>query len=385
MLKLALVNEKEWPLHAKLKQGGEIDTTQFVVAARNLSSGIGKNSADVILLGPYACNPDFVAELEKFVLKSPTIPVLLVCSDLSPDILIAVMRAGVREVLPNDNESTVLEAIKRVGSRVHSSGGGSGGCRQFGFISAKGGDGGSCVAANLAAAIAELNTEARILALDLSLPFGDLEMYLSDTPAKHDLADFSDEVDRLDTSLLESMVHPVSENLELIASPRAFEKVIHVVPDNVSRFLEIAGAAYQFQVIDLGSSIDPVGLQVIERLDYLVIVATLTMPSLRRTGQLLRLCESLGYPLDKVLVVVNKYSSKAAISKDDFESAMGKKIFKLLPQDSDAVQESLLKGVSIVSNTPKSPLTREIKDWASELTGISTNESKSLWHRFGIK
>jgi pilus assembly protein CpaE len=383
-MNIALISSKNSPFDTGYSKLVGHVVSHMEASLEEISTNTRGNRFDLVFFRGYPLDQRLLAQLTGFVAAFPTTAIIVVGSCASSDYLMELMRAGVREVIPNDSVGLLEDAIKRFSGRVVSSSSALK-SQRIAFVSAKGGDGSSCVAANLATAIADLDPDRRTLAVDLSLPFGDLEMYLADAPAKHDLADFSDEVDRLDKALLESMVHSVSGNLDLIASPRAFEKVIHVVPESVSQLLDIATGSYQTQIIDLGSSIDPIGLQVIEKLDLLVIVATLTMPSLRRTGQLLRLCESLNFPLNKVLVVINKYSSKAALSEGDFESALGKKISRLLPQDSEAVQESLLKGVSVAVNTPKSPFVRELKDWASELTGVTTTESKSLWHRLGIK
>jgi pilus assembly protein CpaE len=96
------------------------------------------------------------------------------------------------------------------------------------------------------------------------------------------------------------------------------------------------------------------------------------------------LWDSLGYSMDKIEVVMNRYSSKSAIQIEDFEKAIGKKVARCLPADSDGVQESLLKGLPTVQIQPKSEFSRTISDWASDFSG-KPREEKSLWRRFGIK
>ncbi len=88
-------------------------------------------------------------------------------------------------------------------------------------MSAKGGDGATYLTANLAAALAD-NPECRVLTIDLSLPFGDLDMYMTGNTTSNNLATFSNQIDRIDGALLDSMAHHVSGNLHLIPSPTIF-------------------------------------------------------------------------------------------------------------------------------------------------------------------
>lgn len=358
--------------------------TRIVAPLQQLQEQVVGRSPDVVFVSGFAQNEHLLSCLEQLCQALPTTAIVPHVPNPDPDFLLNLMRTGVREVLTSETPAAVSEGLARVQTRntpgktsvLHRA-------RRIAFMSAKGGDGGTCVAANIATALVRDPTQ-RVLIIDLSLPFGDIEMYLTNKPITHDLADFSEEVARLDSALVDSMVHKLSDNLHLIVSPPSFDKVIHVSPDHVVRLIDAISYDYDFVLIDVGAGVDPVSLSVLEKLDLLVVVGTLTVPSLRRTSQILRLWESLGYPVSKVAIAINRFSHKASIQISDFEKASGKKISRTLPNDTSAVQESLLKGIPSISLDPKSEFSQALFEWADELAGKPA-QSKSLWHRLKSK
>jgi pilus assembly protein CpaE len=291
------------------------------------------------------------------------------------------MRAGVREVIVDSTPETIRQVIER--TRLRTQGAGISQGRVFGFVSSKGGDGGSCITANLAFALSQ-EPNTRVLAVDLSLPFGDLDMYLTGNNHPQDLADISSQTDRLDQSLLNSMVQHISPTLDLIPSPTTFEKIVHIEPERVSELIHIATSCYDYILVDFGSSFDQVGIWVLENLDELCIISTPSLPSLRRAGLLLKLWQEFEKPMSRIEIILNRADTSVPISSTEIEKVIGRPINKRFPSDAEAVQESLLIGQPLLQAAPKSKLSKTIVDWSADLTG-SIPRKRSLWQRLKIK
>ncbi|NTW56054.1 MAG: AAA family ATPase [Chlorobiaceae bacterium] len=345
-----------------------------------------KNPDLVFLVGFEPSEPKYIQELEKLCLALPKTAIVVLHPYAQHDHLLSLMRAGVREVIIDSEPDTLKQVIERVRLRakgpVVSLG------QVFGFVSSKGGDGSSCIAANLAYALSKEH-ETRVLAVDLSLPFGDLDLYLTRETNPQDLADISSQSNRLDKSLLDSMVQHLSPTFDLIPSPSTFEKIVQIEPDRVSELITIATNFYDFVVVDFGSSLDQVGIWVIEQLDELCIVFTPTLPSLRRTGQLLQLSKEFEKPLSHIEIILNRADTSGSISSAEIEKVIGRPIDKRIPSDFEALQKSILFGQPFVQATPKSKLSRTIVNWAEHITDKKTTENRypksSLWHRLKIK
>ena len=337
---------------------------------------------DLLLLAGLEPGDALLEVIETLSAALPASAIVLICTTPEPGFLMRAMRAGVREVLSSDAPAVIASVIARAQSRLHvtrASQAPPGRC--IGFMPAKGGDGCTCVMANLGAEIAK-TPGLRVLLIDLSLPFGDVELFLTSESAAHDLADFSDEIERLDGALLEVMTHHLAPNLHLIHAPQSLAQLLHVTPTYVERLIHIALHHYDYVLIDMG--LDAISLSVLELLDQLVVVSTASLPSVRRASQIMRLWESLGYTADKLSLVVNRMGSSPQVQLGDLEKAVGLKVSRVLPEESDQMEESLLKGVAAILLKPRSGFAKAIATWAAQLTGQPTT-GKSLWHRFGIK
>jgi pilus assembly protein CpaE len=363
----------------------ELGQYQFVQLVGEIKDMVRQLSAKkhdlVFLLGFDPTDPHYMHEVEKLCLALPRATIVALHPGIQPELLLALMRAGVREVITDSSSETLQYVIERAHLRVKGVSVNRG--RVFGFVAAKGGDGCSCIAANFAYALSQ-KPGVRVLAIDVSLPFGDLDMYLTRDNHAQDLADISSQSDRLDQSLIDSMVQHISPALDLIPSPNTFEKIIHIEAERVSELLRIAINFYDYILVDLGTSFDQIVLWVLDRIEDLCIVATPSLPSMRRAGQLLKLWRELEKPMSRVEIILNRADSNARITSAEIEKVIDKSINRSIPSDDEAVKESLLMGKSLLQVAPKSKLSKTIVDWSVLITG-SSQPKQSLWQRLKIK
>jgi pilus assembly protein CpaE len=335
----------------------------------------------IFLVGFDPTAPHYIQEVENLCLALPHAAIVALHPQAQPELLLSLMRSGVREVIVDSNPATLQKVIERANLRAKGVSIRRG--RVFGFVSSKGGDGTSCIAANLAFALSQVS-DTRVLAVDLSLPFGDLDLYLTGDSHPQDLADISSQTDRLDESLLDSMVQHLSPTLDFIPSPATFEKIVGIEPERVSALIQIATNFYDYILVDLGSSFDQIGIWVLEHLNELCIVSTPSLPSLRRAGQLIKLWKEFEKPMSLIQIILNRADTTVPISEAEIEKVIGKPIGKRIPSDAEALQKSLLIGKPFLQMAPKSRLSKTIVDWAADLTG-SNNRKQSLWERLKIK
>jgi pilus assembly protein CpaE len=358
--------------HTTSLQGTLADLPRRVVAC----------GPDLVLVRGFEADQAQIDALETLCTALPGVAVALVRSTPEPDLLIRAMQAGVREVIASDDKTVIAAVISRVHSRLQSQrttevtpG------RCIGFMPAKGGDGSTCALANLATEMAK-NHSLRLLLIDLSLPFGDLEMFLTKEAGAHDLGGFSDEIDRLDGPLLEQMTHHLAPNLHMIHGPQSLDHLLHVTPAYVERLIGITRNHYDYVLIDLG--LDAISLSALAMLDQLVLVCAMSLPSVRRASQIIHLWTSMGYSPDKLTLVVSSVSGSAPVALSDLEKTLGLRVSRVLPQEMDGMQASLLNGVACITLKPRSEFAKAIAAWAAEITGQST-PGKSIWQRLGIK
>lgn len=381
-MNIVVYSPKLWEVPDVQLSQGHHKVSRLVGVPEGMVRQITAQNPDfVLIVGFDPAEPHYIQEVEKLCLALPLAAIVALHPQAQPELLLSLMRAGVREVIVDSTPETLKQVIERAQLRtkgpIVSQG------RVIGFVSSKGGDGSSCIAANLAFALSQVSNTS-VLAVDVSLPFGDLDMYLTGDNHPQDLADISSQSDRLDQSLLDSVVQHLNPALDLIPSPATFEKILEIDPERVSKLIQIAKDYYDYILVDLGSSFDQVGTWVLEHIDQLCIVTTPSLPSLRRAGQLLKLWKEFDKPMSRIEIIFNRADITVSISSAQIEKLIGRTINKRFPSDAEAVQESLMIGQSILKGSPNSKLSKTIVEWAAELTG-SSQRKLSIWERLKIK
>jgi pilus assembly protein CpaE len=386
-MKIVVCADPSWQRPPQFIEGKLNQVVYLQEPLNQLLESVKRHAPELLLFVGYKENKEYLEHLEHLCLALPETSVVPITANLDSQYLMLLMQVGVREVLASDNPQELSALLNRIRQRrpmklEQTSNGQTAFC--FGFMSAKGGDGGTCIATNFAAALASQITQP-VLLLDLSIPFGDAAIYAGGDLPVSDLSDFLSEIDRLDHDLFQHMVTKVKPNFHMIASPPTYEKILTIEPEQVEKLIRIILHEYQYVVIDIGTSIDNVSLRVLDLLHSMVVVATLTMPSLRRTSQIIGLWRSLSLDVAKLEVVINRYDAdNKEIDLSHFESALEKNIMRSLPTDAKNVQKSLVQGSLLLDFDPKSRLVKSLQQWATDITG-QRKTRKSFWNLFGTK
>ena len=183
-----------------------------------------KPAAAIIALGPNADNA--VRFIERLNTECPETALISAAQDASPDMILRSLRAGAREFLripiSSDELRTVLDRVSEVITNKVEAPKKQG--RMVAVFSSKGGCGTSFIATNLAAA-----TASKTVLVDLNLQAGDLPLFLG-LEAKYSIADMVEKRQRLDETLINSLVTPHSKNLSLLAAPREADSADEIEP-----------------------------------------------------------------------------------------------------------------------------------------------------------
>lgn len=343
------------------------------------------SAPDVIFIG-LVPEENLLALVEWLKRSYPRAAIIPHVTSPNSDLLLRLMRAGIADVLTQETPTAMRELAERaVGGAAapESQASAAPSLHRIAFMSAKGGAGSTVLMANLGLALARLGS-LRVLLVDLAVPFGDLDIYLTTERPDHDLADLTAEVERLDQPLFKAMVHHINDQVDLIACPQGVERVMQITPASVMRLIATAGAGYDMVLLDFGSSIDPVKLQLLETLDRLAIVAMLDIPNARHTSQMFALLNGLEFPVEKISLIINRSGRGAAITPEEMEGAVGRPVARMVPDAGNLIAESLARGLPAIAAQPSSDFAVDIDEWATELLGLP-KKRKSLWQRLRNK
>ena len=321
--------------------------------------------------------------LERLALTHPELQYVLVAHELTPDILMRAMRAGVREALPMPVTSGALcEAVQRLSRKrtssvntPHRHG------EVLALLSRKGGSGATFVAANLAHILSQ-REGARVALIDLNLQFGDAALFVSSEKGGSHVDDVARNISRLDADLLQSSMTHVGANLWVLPAPEDPARGSDVQPQHVEAIVQLAKRMFDFVVIDAGRSLSAVTLKALDLSDRIYPVLQLTLPFIRDARRLRDVFASLDYAPRKIEWIVNRFQKGGDITLDDLKKALAADRIVTLPNQYDVVASSVNQGVPVDRLAPGSAITRALRELA---VGIAPNlepaRSKGL---FGV-
>ena len=347
--------DKPYPLVAML--GG----MQQVVAAAE------QERPDLLMLEGQGLSAMDLRILSHVTSRFPDLGVFMLCSDQSPEFLIEVMRAGVREVLPTPLSRTVLmEAVERFQQRIMLARMPVNQCQVLAFIPCKGGSGATFLATNIAYTLAALEGK-RVALFDLNLQFGDASLFVHDRPPATSIADIARQIQRLDGSFLASSMVQVLPNFGVLAAPEEAEKAAEIKPEHINGLFQVAIKHYDFLILDVGRELDGVSLQALDRADLIFPVLQQSLPSIREAKRMSNVFRALSYANDKLRLIVNRYEKKADITLADVENTLNLGIFKVVPNDYMVVTRAVNQGNPVINLAPRSPVAKSVQEIAHEL------------------
>lgn len=314
-----------------------------------------------------------LAWAEMAIASAPGLHMVLTGPYLSPDELLAVMRAGVREYLPEPSGEQILEAIARARPQPRAAEPAREKSGQVAVVYApKGGSGKSTLAANLAVALFQVSGQ-RVQLMDLSLQFGDLDLLLNLQPQKT-VADLIPVVHDMDTRALEQTLTPSPIGVRLLAAPVRLEDAEALREEHIERTFEVLRAQQGWTVVDTASQLDANNCKAIELADVVYIPLRLDLASIRRVARTFEVWKELGIDTAKVRLVA--WSDKSEISAGDVARTLGRPIAHQLPWDPQAVAAAVNQGIPLMIGQPSTPLAQAIRTLAVQLCGYA-DESKA--------
>lgn len=314
-----------------------------------------KPMAAIISLGPES--EQGIKFIKRLSLELPKMAIISAANNLSPELLLQSLRSGAREFLhlpiSAQELKTVLDRVAEFCAGQVETPKKKG--RMISVFSSKGGCGTSFIATNLAAAIA-----ARTVLVDLNLQAGDLPLFLGVTP-KYSFADMAENRARLDDALINSFVTPYSTNLSLLAAPKEADSADEIEPEHVFDVLRKLRESYDYVVLDPQHTFDSITLAALDQSDEIILVLTLDIPAIRSTQRALEIFDRLGYPRQKVRIVVNRWSKQIDLDLRQVEKFLGEPVIGYVPSDYQTAVTSINLGQPLVQSDPNSKIALEIK------------------------
>lgn len=294
---------------------------------------------------------------------SPDTLIICAAQNPSPEMILESLRAGACEFLRlpiiSEEFKTVLERVELFSAGRRQTAKKTG--RIIAVNSGKGGSGTSFVAANLAALL-----EASTVLVDLNLRAGNLDVFFGIKP-KFSIYDLVMNRARLDESLLNSYLTPLSAQLWLLPAPRELVAAEDLHAQHLVEVLQFLREHFDYVVLDLPHTLDGNSVAVLDQTDDILLLFTPDILSARGAQRAWLLFNQLGYPREKVHLVVNRWSKKANLPLEPVEEFLGARVACHLSNDYLQVIESVNQGQPISKVASDSVLAADFRQLATLL------------------
>lgn len=306
-----------------------------------------------------------VEEIRHLLSRFPRLSVFVTAQEKNPDWILGVMKAGAVAYLlkPLDSAdlSEELHKVGRLWVQPSPAAKAEKAAKIISIYNPLGGMGTTTIAVNLAASLAGENEKVALV--DLNLFSGDISSFLDVNPS-YTLSSVTSNIARLDASFLMTTMTRHSSGVYVLAEPLEVEETFDITPEQVKRVLSILKAAFTYIVIDTGGHLAGCNMAAFESSDFVLFNTVLGLPSLKNAKRYLSAMSKKGLRKDKVKLVVNRYIHKADIRVEDAEKVLDFKVFQTIPNEYADVVDSINKGIPLVTLTPRSAVSRAIKNLA---------------------
>lgn len=359
---------------------------------------------DVVLMDINMPDMDGITATEKIKKIIPYAQIVILSVQNDPNYMRRAMMAGARDFLakpPTVDELT--SAIRRAGAMAHSekamvtpivttvSGRGviqTGGLGlSLGSIvmvySPKGGTGCTTIATNLAVSLH--NKETPVVLVDANFQFGDVAVFLNEQ-VRYSILDLASRSEELDNELIdEVLINHASSGIRLLAAPPRPEYAENVEGDQLAKILQFLRRRFSYVIVDTSSTLTDAVLATLDQTDLIVLVINQDIPSIKSARMFLDLIDGLKVERQRVLLVMNKYDKRIAITPERVSESFKQELQAVIPLEERVVVPSVNRGVPFMLMDKSRPVARSILSLAEvirhRISTIQTNAEQVIERR----
>lgn len=347
-----------FPQREDLAHVDHVDEVESSLAAAD-------NDLDVLLFDS-AVSVENVLETARWLRTrgTPT-AVLAVVESVTQDLLRSALRAGVTDLLAADvTDDELREALADAEAVARAQRGSHGGASERGgggkivtVFSTKGGSGKSVVATNLALLLRQ-RTGSSVVLVDLDLQSGDLAIMLQLMPA-WTIYDATENIERLDLEALRGYLTPHHGGISLLAAPLEPALADTVSGPAVHTVLELLSQAFDYVVVDGPAFFTDQVLAALDVTDECILVASMDVPSVKNLKLSLGTFQQLGFPRDRLHLVLNRADSKVGLRIQEVEKSLDTRIDVSIPSSRE-VPLSVNQGTPLADGKGRSAVVAAI-------------------------
>jgi len=251
-------------------------------------------------------------------------------------------------------------------------------------FSLRGGVGVSTVAANLSVGMAQVWSEPVCL-VDMALINGQSALML-DVPLRNGWSDLAGvRVNEIDSEMIQHILLSHESGLRVLACPKRFEDAELLGVEQVQRALNLLKTQFEYLIFDLPHDFSATTIAALDAADRIVLLLSPELSSVRSASVALEVFEKLGYPSEKIKLLLNWTFSGKGLARVEIEKAIKRKVDIVLPNVGDALVSALTYGKPPTFQDPNGPIGALFEDLAYHWSKESHRSSAPQIAKDGYK
>lgn len=247
-----------------------------------------------------------------------------------------------------------------------------------------GGAGTTVMAANIATKIRDF-TKARVLLMDGCYQFGVLATVMGARPSNN-LADITSGV-QIRPHSVEAYTVKCKSGVELLPAPRNPEDQPKFTPQIVAEIVSNAAQMWDYIVIDTANTMEEPNLTFLDYSDQIYMILVPEVTAIRRLLAWLGLMAKLGYPAEKIHIILNKHLEESDISPALISQRLQRKLLGVINFDYENMGRSINTGNLVVEGNPLCEVSVQISNMVRESLfppdKVAKEQSGFLYRLFG--
>ena len=348
---------------------------------------------DVLLLDVDPHSQEDIENIRSIITERfPKVPVVATAAEPTLQDVRQLMRMGVVDVVPQPvNEADLAAALDFAGhTKGQDDDDDEGRGRIVSFLKSGGGGGATTMAVQVAHLLAPRfkGEDSKVCVLDFDIQHGMAALYM-DLDNRVGLVDLVDSPERLDGSLLRSVMGHHESGVDVLAAPRDMMPLEAMSLDFVDSCLRVATREYRYVLIDLPAAYTEWSQRALKASDMIALVVQLTVPNVRQARRLLDALAVDGLGEIPTKLLINRYEKGwgKSVRLNQAEKALGRPADFCIANDYQTVSEAINQGVPLSRIGRRTKVEKSLRQFVDaivkELVGGEVRSEPRLKIRLG--
>jgi pilus assembly protein CpaE len=367
-----------------LNSENEFTLVDILASKEMLARQIRAAEPDILLVDSQLQSESTMDIIDDLALQFPSAAVVAILANNDPLVAQQVMLAGARAFLIAPfSQINLVSTLRRVteleGRRQQTQAylptqllEATRPLRSITVYSPRGGTGVTSIAVNTAISLAE-ETGKKVLLFEGKVFFGHLEVMLN-LKVQNALSDLIPHAAALDEALIHDVVCPHPSGIHVLLAPSNVQIAQGIRAEDIYNIFVGVSRFYDYIIVDAGGPLNDISVTLMDATDRILLVTTPDLASLHDTSRFLQLSRSLSYPIEKILMILNKAGSEGGVKLKDIEAVLHNQVYHQIPNDPANVLRSINRGIPFLVYYPRSNASKSIQQLARNLALINMKE-----------